>query len=46
MRALLQSQNVGELANVAQLIGLDAVKLIALIVKAASTARIHKKNCC
>ncbi|XP_014506109.1 protein MID1-COMPLEMENTING ACTIVITY 1 isoform X2 [Vigna radiata var. radiata] len=35
----------GELANVAQLTGIDAVKLIGMIVKAASTARMHKKNC-
>ncbi|KAL6902380.1 hypothetical protein ACP4OV_005256 [Aristida adscensionis] len=36
---------VGELSNIAQLTGLDAVKLISLIVKAASTARMHKRNC-
>ncbi|RDX73853.1 Protein MID1-COMPLEMENTING ACTIVITY 1, partial [Mucuna pruriens] len=35
----------GELANVAQLTGIDAVRLIGMIVKAASTARMHKKNC-
>ncbi|KAF7828984.1 Protein MID1-COMPLEMENTING ACTIVITY 1 [Senna tora] len=35
----------GEVANVAQLTGVDAVRLIGLIVKAASTARMHKKNC-
>ncbi|KAK7376139.1 hypothetical protein VNO78_34993 [Psophocarpus tetragonolobus] len=35
----------GELANVAQLSGIDAVRLIGMIVKAASTARMHKKNC-
>lgn len=35
----------GEIANVAQLTGLDAVKLIGMIVQAASTARLHKKNC-
>ncbi|XP_019444824.1 PREDICTED: protein MID1-COMPLEMENTING ACTIVITY 1-like isoform X1 [Lupinus angustifolius] len=38
-------ENMGEIANVAQLTGLDAVKLIGIIVKAASTARMHKKNC-
>lgn len=38
-------ENFGEIANVAQLAGLDAVKLIGMIVKAASTARMHKKNC-
>ncbi|KAK4260658.1 hypothetical protein QN277_003744 [Acacia crassicarpa] len=36
---------IGEIANVAQLTGLDAARLIAMIVKAASTARMHKKNC-
>ncbi|KAL8151719.1 hypothetical protein V2J09_021527 [Rumex salicifolius] len=35
----------GDVANIAQLTGLDAVKLIGLIVKAANTARMHKKNC-
>ena len=38
-------ENLGDLANVAQLTGLDAVRLIALIVKAASSARMHKNNC-
>ncbi|TXG59835.1 hypothetical protein EZV62_014408 [Acer yangbiense] len=38
-------EHFGEIANVAQLAGLDAVKIIGLIVKAASTARMHKKNC-
>lgn len=38
-------EHFGEIANGAQLAGLDAVKLIGLIVKAASTARMHKKNC-
>ncbi|CAK7334191.1 unnamed protein product [Dovyalis caffra] len=38
-------ENVGEVANVVQLTGLDAVRLIAMIGKAASTARMHKKNC-
>ncbi|KAL1359299.1 hypothetical protein HN51_004591 [Arachis hypogaea] len=37
--------HMGDIANVAQLTGLDAVRLIGLIVKAASTARMHKKNC-
>ncbi|KAG6536858.1 hypothetical protein ZIOFF_001929 [Zingiber officinale] len=36
---------LGDAANVAQLTGLDAVSLIRMIVKAASTARSHKKNC-
>ncbi|WOL07335.1 protein kinase 2A, chloroplastic-like [Canna indica] len=34
-----------EVANIAQLAGLDPVRLIGLIVRAASTARSHKKNC-
>jgi len=38
-------EQFGEIANVAQLTGLDAVKLIGMIVKAANTARMHKKNC-
>ncbi|MCH85244.1 protein MID1-COMPLEMENTING ACTIVITY 1-like, partial [Trifolium medium] len=38
-------EHFGEIANVAQLTGLDAVKLIGMIVKAANTARMHKKNC-
>uniref|UniRef100_A0A165XWE8 MCAfunc domain-containing protein n=1 Tax=Daucus carota subsp. sativus TaxID=79200 RepID=A0A165XWE8_DAUCS len=37
--------NLGDIANVAQLTGLDAVALIRLIAKAANTARMHKKNC-
>ncbi|CAI9276438.1 unnamed protein product [Lactuca saligna] len=35
----------GDIANVAQLTGLDAVNLIGMIVQAATTARLHKKNC-
>ncbi|KAG9137705.1 hypothetical protein Leryth_019278 [Lithospermum erythrorhizon] len=38
-------EHFGEIANGAQLAGLDAVRLIAMIVKAANTARMHKKNC-
>lgn len=38
-------EHFGEVANFAQLAGLDAVRLIGMIVKAASTARMHKKNC-
>ncbi|PON53487.1 PLAC8 motif-containing protein [Parasponia andersonii] len=38
-------EHFGEIANVAQLAGFDAVRLIAMIVKAANTARMHKKNC-
>lgn len=36
---------LGDLANIAQLTGIDAVKLIVLIGRAANTARMHKKNC-
>ncbi|KAK6150275.1 hypothetical protein DH2020_015207 [Rehmannia glutinosa] len=38
-------EHFGEIANVAQLTGIDAVSLIGMIVKAASTARMHKENC-
>ncbi|XP_010266845.1 PREDICTED: protein MID1-COMPLEMENTING ACTIVITY 1-like [Nelumbo nucifera] len=37
--------HIGEIGNVAQLAGMDAVRLIGMIVHAASTARMHKKNC-
>lgn len=37
--------HLGEIANVAQLTGFDAVRLIGMIIKAASTARLHKNNC-
>lgn len=37
--------SLGDVANVAQLTGLDAVRIIALIVRAAATARMHKRNC-
>lgn len=36
---------LGQISNIAQLTGLDAVRLIGMIVKAASTARMHKRNC-
>ncbi|CAK9156972.1 unnamed protein product [Ilex paraguariensis] len=36
---------IGQIATVAQLTGLDAVALIGMIVKAANTARMHKRNC-
>ncbi|KAJ6838218.1 cell number regulator 13-like [Iris pallida] len=36
---------LGELANVAQLTGLDAVRLIGLIARAANAARLHRRNC-
>ncbi|CAL9780015.1 unnamed protein product [Musa acuminata subsp. burmannicoides] len=38
-------EQLGELATVAQLTGLDAGRLIGLIVQAATTARMHRKNC-
>lgn len=38
-------EHLGEVANVVQLTGIDAVRLIAMIGKAATTARMHKKNC-
>ncbi|GKV45092.1 hypothetical protein SLEP1_g52214 [Rubroshorea leprosula] len=37
--------HLGDVASLAQIAGLDAVRLIGLIVKAANTARMHKKNC-
>ncbi|ONK72584.1 uncharacterized protein A4U43_C04F20930 [Asparagus officinalis] len=36
---------LGDMANIAQFTGVDAVRLIGMIVKAAATARMHKKNC-
>ncbi|PKA54036.1 Cell number regulator 13 [Apostasia shenzhenica] len=36
---------LGELANVGQLGGFGAAQLIGMIAHAASTARMHKKNC-
>ncbi|RZS13760.1 hypothetical protein BHM03_00045390 [Ensete ventricosum] len=38
-------EQLGELSTVAQLTGLDAGRLIGLIVQAATTARMHRKNC-
>lgn len=38
-------ENFGEAANIIQLTGLNAIALVGLIVKAANTARMHKKNC-
>ncbi|CAA0812436.1 Protein MID1-COMPLEMENTING ACTIVITY 1 [Striga hermonthica] len=38
-------EHFGEVANVIQLTGLNAVALIGLIARAANTARMHKKNC-
>jgi hypothetical protein len=36
---------MGDVANVGQLVGVNAVQLIAMVVKAANNARMHKKNC-
>ncbi|RWW19188.1 hypothetical protein GW17_00016783 [Ensete ventricosum] len=36
---------VGDVAGVAQLVGVDAVSLIRMIIKVASDARMHRKNC-
>ncbi|XP_020247284.1 uncharacterized protein LOC109825022 isoform X2 [Asparagus officinalis] len=36
---------IGDVASVAQLSGVDAVGLISMIVRSASTARTHRKNC-
>ncbi|KAK8945663.1 Cell number regulator 13 [Platanthera guangdongensis] len=36
---------LGELANVGQLVGFGALQLIGMIVQAAANARMHKKNC-
>eukprot|EP00250_Pteridium_aquilinum_P024387 c29006_g1_i1 orf=991-2277(+) len=41
----LNWNHLGEVATAAQLTGLDSVKIIALIVKAANNARMHKRNC-
>ncbi|KAL2522311.1 Protein MID1-COMPLEMENTING ACTIVITY 1 [Forsythia ovata] len=38
-------EHFGEVANILQLTGLNAVALVSLIVKAANRARMHKKNC-
>nr|XP_043616555.1 protein MID1-COMPLEMENTING ACTIVITY 1-like isoform X2 [Erigeron canadensis] len=43
--AMTAWDHLGEIANVAQLTGFDAVRLIGMIVNAATTARLHKKNC-
>lgn len=36
---------LGDVANVGQLTGLNAVQLIGMIIRAANNARMHKKNC-
>ncbi|WOL07337.1 hypothetical protein Cni_G16077 [Canna indica] len=36
---------IGNVANVTQLVGLDAITIIAMIIDAAENARMHKKNC-
>ncbi|GMH23801.1 hypothetical protein Nepgr_025644 [Nepenthes gracilis] len=38
-------EHFGEIGNVVQLTGLNAVALIGLIVKTASSVRLHKRNC-
>jgi hypothetical protein len=45
MRTTLHWENVGDLENIMQLMGLNAMSLIALIVKLASNVQMHKKNC-
>ncbi|KAJ7191024.1 hypothetical protein O6H91_13G014600 [Diphasiastrum complanatum] len=37
--------SIGDVASLVQLTGLDSLKLISLIVKAANNARMHKRNC-
>lgn len=37
--------SLGDVANVGQLTGINAVQLISMIVQAANNARMHKKNC-
>jgi hypothetical protein len=36
---------IGDVANIGQLTGINAVQLIGMIVQAANNARMHKKNC-
>ncbi len=36
---------VGDVANVGQLSGGNALQLIAMVIKAANHARMHKRNC-
>lgn len=38
-------EHIAEAANVVQLTGLNAVALIGMIMKAASSARMQKRNC-
>ncbi|XP_078441910.1 cell number regulator 13-like isoform X2 [Wolffia australiana] len=38
-------EELGKVGTVGQLVGVDAVRLIGMIVQAANTARMHKKNC-
>ncbi|CAA7403513.1 unnamed protein product [Spirodela intermedia] len=42
---MLTWEQLGEIGTAGQLVGLDAVRLIGMIVQAANTARMHKKNC-
>lgn len=41
----MNSEIVGDLANTAQLTGLDAVKIIALIIRVASNPQILRRRC-
>ena len=45
MRTTIHQDKLGDLVNAMQLTGIDTMSLIAMIVKAASNARMHKKNC-
>ncbi|KAJ4775364.1 PLAC8 family protein [Rhynchospora pubera] len=38
-------EQIGELANISQLTGLNALQLISLVVQSANAARTHKRNC-
>ena len=42
---MLTWEQLGEVGTAGQLVGVDAVRLIGMIVQAANTARMHKKNC-
>jgi MCAfunc domain len=38
-------EQIGDVANISQLTGLNAVQLISLVVQSANAARTHKRNC-
>ncbi|CAA7403516.1 unnamed protein product [Spirodela intermedia] len=42
---MLTWEQLGEIGTAGQLVGLDAVRLIGMIVQAANTARMHKTSC-